>query len=253
MRIPGNRGTVAHLHFRRTVYKSGAGKASARLDYITRDLDHQVTPAERQLRYVAQPGREDLVFTRSRNLPDWAAGDPHVFFQAAEQYEWALGNAFEEWKITLPQELTRHQSMDLMRDLVGIIAGDRLPITYAFHCPQTLHGEQAQPHLHLLISARQADGIPRTPMQHFKKWNRAHPERGGAKKDRAFGHLHAVKQWRVSIADVINLHLERAGCEARLHPDRLDEQGIERPPEPKLLPSESRDYREKGTVTHRMQ
>src|SRR5215471_3221676 len=94
--------------------------------------------AERQIRYMAREGREDLVYTRTRNLPAWANGSAQTYFRAAETYERANGNAFEEWKITLPQELSRGQNMDLMRDLVRVIAGERLPITYAFHCPQTL-------------------------------------------------------------------------------------------------------------------
>jgi len=35
--------------------------------------------------------------------------------------------AFEEWKVTLPQELTHGQNMALMRDMVDTIAGNRLP------------------------------------------------------------------------------------------------------------------------------
>ena len=124
--------------------------------------------------------------------------------------------------------------MDLMRNLVATIAGDRLPITYAFHCPQTMDGTQAQPHLHLLISGRQDDGIARAPTQHFKRYNPTHPS--GAPKDPALYHYRAVKGWRVTISDVINVHLERAGLEERLHPDRLADRDITRQPEPKLLP-----------------
>ena len=245
---------MAHLHFRRTVHKSGGKQASARVRYITRETEREpASQAERQLRYVSREGREDLVYTRSRNLPGWAQGSPQTYFRAAEQYEWARGNAFEEWKITLPQELSPHQNMDLMRDLVATIAGERLPITYAFHSPQTMDGTQAQPHLHLLISGRQEDGIMRTPAQHFKKYHRTHPERGGAPKDPALYHYRAVKGWRVTISDVINVHLERAGREERLHPDRLEDQEMTRRPEPKLLPSQSRAYREQGTVSETMQ
>ena len=61
-----------------------------------------------------------------------------------------------------------------------------------------------------------------------------------------------MKQWRVTIADVVNLYLEQAGCAARIHPDRLDERNVMRAPEPKLLPSESRTYREGGVVSDTM-
>jgi hypothetical protein len=243
---------VAHLHFRRTVYKSGGKAAKDRVEYLTRETATDLR-ADRQLRYIGRADREDLVYTQTRNLPAWAEGNALTYFRAAEQYERANGNAFEEWKITLPQELSPRQNMDLMRDLVDTIAGDRLPITYAFHAPTTLDGTQAQPHLHLLLSGRQADGIVRTPAQHFKQYQRAHPERGGAQKDPALNHLRAVKEWRVTLTDVVNVHLERAGVEERIHPDRLEDREITRQPEPKLLPSESAGYRENGVVSPTMQ
>jgi hypothetical protein len=243
---------MAVLRFRRTPYKAGGTAAADRVSYITRQPVHALSRAEQQLRYIAE-GREDLVYTQSRHLPSWAQGHPHVFFQAAETYERANGIAFEEWKIALPHELTHRQNMDLTRDLVQEIAGDQLPITYALHDPTTLDGQQQQPHLHLLISPRQGDGIERPPAQHFKRYNATHPERGGARKDPTMNHMGAVRGHRVLIADVINLHLERAGLEARVHPGTLKSQGIEREPEPKLLPSESRAYRDKGVVSATMQ
>jgi hypothetical protein len=56
----------------------------------------------------------------------------------------------------------------------------------------------------------------------------------------------------VTISDVLNVHLERAGLQDRVHPDSLYERGIDRKPEPKLLPSESRAYRENGVVSATM-
>jgi len=243
---------VAHLHFRRTVYKSGGQHATARVRYVTRQPVRAVSPADQQVRYISE-GREDCVFTTSKNLPAWAEGKPHVFFQAAETYERANGIAFEEWKIALPQELSHRENMALTRDLIRAIAGDELPITYAFHAPRTLDDRAQQPHLHLLISSRRNDGLSRTATQYFRRYNPQHPERGGARKAERLRQLGAVKAHRVVITDVINLHLERAGREARVHPETLERQGIARQPEPKLLPSESREYREEGKVSPRMQ
>ena len=131
--------------------------------------------------------------------------------------------------------------------------GRGCPITYAFHDPTTLDGTSQQPHLHLLISARQNDAHTRTAATHFKRYNREHPERGGAEKDAAFWHKGAIKAHRVLISDVVNVHLEYAGLAARVHPGRLEDRQLDRTPEPKLLPSESRAYREQGTVSPRMQ
>ena len=154
---------MAHVALMRTVYKSGGRAARGRIQYITRDLAQAQTPAERQLRYLRE-GREDLVYTNTRNLPGWAQGDACRYFQEAEHSERApgaeeryRGRAFEEWKILLPNTLGHGANMALMRDLIDVIAGDLLPCTYAFHDPTSLSGTNQQPHLHLLISARQTD------------------------------------------------------------------------------------------------
>ena len=243
---------MAHLHFKRTVYRSGGGTASKRLEYITRQPERDLQAADRQLRYLRED-REDLVYERSRNLPVWADDNPHVYFRAAERYEGANRVAFEEWKVTLPHELSHRQNLALTRDLVDAVAGTRLPITYAFHDPTTLDGSRQQPHLHLLISARQNDEHARTAATHFKRYNREHPARGGAEKDPLFWHKGAIKAHRILISDIVNVHLEYAGLAVRVHPARLTERQVDRTPEPKLLPSESRAYREHGQVSPRMQ
>jgi MobA/MobL family len=189
-----------------------------------------------------------LVCAGTRNLPAWASGNPYTYFQAAEQYERANGVAFEEWKITLPQELTVAQNVELVEALITAMAREELPVTYAFHNPKTLDGRGEQPHLHLLISARQTDGITRTAAQHFKRYNAEHPERGGAKKDPAMNVYHATKLHRLMIADMLNIHLEQHRHVARVHPGTLKSRGIEREAEPKLLPSESQAYRDKKLI-----
>ena len=241
---------MAHMHFRRTVYKSGGRQAAGRLAYITRQPMRE--QAGQQIQYISQ-GREDCLFTRSRNLPVWCAGNPQTYFAAAERYEGAGWVAFEELKISLPVDLSHRQNMTLMQDLVDAIAGDRLPITYAFHAPRTLDETQEQPHLHLILSRRQTDDIDRGPERHFRKHNAAHPARGGAKKDTAFAERLAQRHLRVLVSDVINVHLDQAGVEERVHPGTLRERGIDRKPEPKLLPSESHAYREHGTISETMQ
>ena len=247
---------MAHLGFTRTVYKSGsADKAAARIEYIT---GHTIMPLDqttRELRYLTE-GREDLVKEGTRNLPTWAAS-AHAYFAAAERYEGGgehrQYNAFEEWKILLPYELSRAQNEALVEDLLDTIVGTALPCTYAFHEPRTLSGSRPQPHIHLLLSARRNDEHVRTVETHFKRHNRTHPERGGAQKDETFRALGAVKAHRLMISDIVNLHLEMHGQGARVHPDSLQARGIDRTPEPKLLPSESQKYREKGIKTERVQ
>jgi hypothetical protein len=243
---------MAHLHFRCTTYKSGGSSATQLLEYITRQPAQELTAAERQIRYT-QDDRDDLVFTATRNLPAWSGDKPQVFFQAAEKYEGVGWVAFEEWKVSLPHELTQDQNRALTGELIDAIAGTRLPITYAMHAPQTLSGSREQPHLHLILSRRQNDAYERSPAQHFRRWDAEHPERRGAQKDKSFVEWRNLWQQRVLISDVINRYLERVGCEERIDPRSLRAQGIERRPEPKLTPTESRQYREHGIVSQPMQ
>ena len=177
---------MAHLHFKRTVYRSGGGTATKRLEYITRQPERDAVAADRQLRYLRED-REDLVYERSRNLPAWAEGNPHTYFSAAERYERVNGVAFEEWKVTLPQELSHRQNLALTRDLVDAIAGTRLPITYAFHDPPTLDGTRQQPHLHLLLSARQNDAHIRTAATTSTGTTGSTPSAGAPRRTRCSG------------------------------------------------------------------
>ena len=110
---------MAHLHFRRTVYKSGGAHATQPGSMLPGS-----PCAPQQPTNCATSAREGRIGVHHGKLPAWADGKPHVFFQAAETYERANGIAFEEWKIALPQELSHRENMALTRDLIRAIAGD---------------------------------------------------------------------------------------------------------------------------------
>jgi hypothetical protein len=123
---------------------------------------------------------------------------------------------------------------------------------WAFHCPRAADGGE-QPHVHVIWSARTLDAHARSPEQFFTRYNRAHPERGGAEKAREFSHFGSVKAFRTMYTDIMNVHLEAAGHVARLHPDRLSDRGFDRIPEPRLAPSDSNALKYEGHITERMQ
>jgi hypothetical protein len=187
--------------------------AAQRVDYITRQGAY--SPAEARIRHQGlQHGtdqeREDLVFWKARNLPAWAEDDPVRYFHAAEQYTSPHQTAYEEWKISLPRELSRRQQMAATRDFLREAFGDTHPYVWAMHDPRAADGGR-QPHVHVLWSARTLDNHERSPEQFFTRYNRAHPQRGGAEKASTFHHFGSVKAFRTLYTDTMNLHLEAAG------------------------------------------
>src|SRR5712664_201517 len=151
-----------------------------------------------------------------------------------------------------PPELHRDQQLAAARDFLQASFSAQHPYIWALHDPPAADGG-SQPHVHVLWSARTLDAHDRTPDTYFKKYNRAHPERGGAEKAPDSYHFGSVKAARVLYTDVMNLHLERAGHEVRLHPDRLRDRGFARTPEPRLDPSDSNAFKFKHTITPAMQ
>jgi len=241
---------MVHFYMRRDVYKSGGQHAVDRVAYITRESVR--SRAADQLAYVSG-AREDCLASASLNLPRWCANDPYTYFAAAEKHEGVGWVAFEELKIGLPVELTHEQNIALIRNLVDTIAGERLPLTYAFHAPRTMDDTQEQPHVHVIFSRRQTDNaVARSAAQHFRKYNATHPAQGGAQKDPFFAERLVQRHLRVMLADVVNLHLEQQGITVRVDPRSLRARGIDRAPEPKLFPKESREYREERKVSATM-
>ena len=96
-----------------------------------------------------------------------------------------------------------------------------------------------QPHVHVLFSERTHDGIERRARPStFKRYYRAHPERGGCQQDSWFNQRSAIYEIRAAWCDWTNYTMERAGHEARIHPSSLYKRGIDRHPEPKVGPGQ---------------
>jgi hypothetical protein len=104
---------MAIAGFSRTAYHGSGegGQVGRRIQYITRSGAYAAEARIRHQGLEMESGRtrEDLVFWHSRNLPAWAEGNPTTYFTAAERYESAKNVAYEEWKVSLPRELTRRQ------------------------------------------------------------------------------------------------------------------------------------------------
>lgn len=223
-----------------------AGKAGPHAAYIARDGQY----ANRLER------GERLEATESGNMPAWAEGQPQAFWQAADAFERSNGTTYREMEIALPRELDAPQRIELAREWVRQEIGDRHAYQWAIHVPTAADGGE-QPHLHLMFSERQRDGLERDPDQYFKRYNAKAPEKGGARKgygpnagqtltrsERAAD----LKELRGRWQEMANQHLERAGIEARIDMRSHADRGLDYAPEAKQLPSQWRDQEQRAQV-----
>jgi hypothetical protein len=224
----------------------GAGNAGPHAAYIFREG-----------RYARDETLERLDATEAGNMPAWAQADPVAFWRAADDHERVNGTTYREMEIAIPRELTVEDRVALVRAFVAQEVGDRHAYQWAIHTPVRSSDGGEQPHVHLMFSERQVDGIERGPDQYFKRANSKAPERGGAKKGygpRAGERLtreeraEHLKALRGSWEEMANDHLARAGRDERIDMRSYADRGIEVEPAARLLPSEWRDGEQRGNV-----
>lgn len=206
--------------------------------------------------YIARQGQythrlktgEKLEATEAGNMPTWARKNTQQFWLAADAYERKNGTTYREMEIALPRELEPAQRAELVRAFVRQEIGETHAYQWAIHTPKAADDGE-QPHLHLMFSERQLDGIERDPEHYFKRYNAKAPEKGGSRKGygpRAGQTLTAaeraadLKELRGRWQDMANEHLERAGLSERIDMRSNAERGINELPEAKQLPSQWR-------------
>ena len=216
-----------------TVKVGKVGKALAHAEYI-----------EREGNYAKQKGLEDLEHSSYGNMPKWAEQNPMQLWQSADLYERKNGSTYREYEISLPRELNKEQREALVDEFVQTELGTKYPYQYAIHNPMAMDGLE-QPHVHLMFNERLQDGIERDPEQYFKRYNSKNPEKGGAKKDNTGKDYKTrkdeIKELRQRWENITNEHLKRTGFDIRIDMRSYADQGIDKQPEPKLLPSQARD------------
>jgi MobA/MobL family len=217
--------------------------------------------------YIAREGQyarylergEKLEAVETGNLPSWAQADTQAFWQAADAFERQNGTTYREMEIALPRELDAGERIALVRAFVAQEIGERHAYQWAIHTPLAADGKE-QPHVHLMFSERQVDGIERDPQQYFKRYNAKHPEQGGARK--GYG-LHAgqtlsradrveeLKALRGRWEDMANLHLQQLGHSARIDLRSHIERGTGLEAEAKQLPSQWRGEGRENVIEFR--
>jgi hypothetical protein len=193
--------------------------------------------------YIAREGRfadeekyGPVIAQGQANFPEWAREDRNAFWTASDEFERANGNTYREYELALPRELSREQQIALVERFAEQELGSTRVYQWAIHEPNASDGKP-QPHVHLMFSDRQLDGIERGPEKFFKRYNSKNPERGGAQKfsygeDKAAA-ARTYEGIRERWATVQNLALEHVGVEARVDHRSLAAQGI-RDREPEL-------------------
>ena len=226
-----------------------AGKAAPHAAYLAREG-----------RYAQRLERgEKLEATEAGNMPAWARHDAQQFWQAADAHERKNGTTYREMEIALPRELDPAERAALVREFVHQEIGEAHAYQWAIHTPAAADGQE-QPHVHLMFSERQRDGIERDPEQYFKRYNAKAPEKGGARKGygpsagqtlSAAERAAELKELRGRWQDMANRHLERAGLAERIDMRSHAERGTGLEPEAKQLPSQWRDQGRTNVIEFR--
>lgn len=173
----------------------------------------------------------------SGNLPHWAKDATH-FWDMADIHAQAHARLYSEFEIALPRELSTDAQVQLTKEFVSEVIGEKHPYTVVIHESPAIDGG-TNPHLHCMFSARTMDGVARSEHLFFRRANSSAPERGGAPKDRGWIHRSRLEHVRATWEQCANRALKQAGVDAVIDRRTLAAQGIDRPPQPKLTSYES--------------
>lgn len=207
-----------HLSFRSGSRASGSC-ASAAHDYITRSEAYD------------DPERDAAIYTESGHMPSWAEDEAREYWDGADLYERTNGRLYVSADFALPLSLDRDDQIALARSFAHELTDrEQLPYTLAIHAGRDAHGDEHNPHAHVMISERQNDGIERERAQWFRRANSAHPDRGGAPKSRTFHGREWIEHARERWAELTNEVLRARGREERVDHRSYQRQGVDRDP-----------------------
>lgn len=163
----------------------------------------------REGKYSKGHKKEDLQYKESGNMPNWALDNPVEFWETADYFEPVNGRTYREFEVALPNELSLEENIDLLNEFKDEMLGKDFAYTYAIHT--SYNNGQMNTHAHFMFTERKNDGIERDKDTFFKRANPHYPERGGAKKERAWQKKGTLLHARKLFADITNKHLERSG------------------------------------------
>lgn len=194
--------------------------------------------------------REDVLHVASGNMPGWAAADPLLFWEAADQHERANGRTYLEEEFAIPRELSPELAKKLVDSWVAKEFGNRHAWMYGIHSKPADDGK-SNTHCHLLFSDRILDGIERPPELFFRRpasryrdrktgeLREPDPSMGGTGKDRRWNDRKIVKELRGRWEAYANEFLAEHRFRPRLDLRSNAERGLDLP-EPKIGPAKRR-------------
>ncbi len=196
---------------------------------VTEDVGTEGGNTTHHARYLVREGKagDDLVATGSGGLPSWAT-DAAMFWQAADRYERKNATVARTYQVTLPRELSPEARLELAQDITETFFA-QYPHTWAVHNPTGSDGQE-QPHLHVVLSERRDDRIPRTPQAYFRRTATAgqDPAAYGVRKDRSWHGKARLCDLRAGVATLTNAALSREGQAIAVSHQSLEARGIMR-------------------------
>lgn len=179
--------------------------------------------------YAKMKGREeDLVFSRSGNMPDWAA-HAGQFWQTAEEKRQANGRAYREIRLALQEELSLADNISLVEeflDKTGI--GKRHAFSYAVHDKTAAFDKDHRNiHVHIMFCEKtiEKDRLlgPDMYFKHYYLDQQGNPC-AGYRADRYYQSVQGTRAMRKLWADMVNARFKAAGMEISVSEKSLQAQ-----------------------------
>ena len=159
--------------------------------------------------------KEDLVFTCSGNLPEWAQ-DAGKFWDAAEANRRVKGRAYRKIRMGLQEELSLDDNIALIEEFLkesGI--GKNHAFTYAIHDKEAAYDpDHRNIHCHLMFCEKSIEkDRPLGPDMYFKQYavNQYGEPCSGYRADRFYHDKHGNIAMRKMWADIVNRKFKELG------------------------------------------
>ena len=205
---------MAHYYFENTPH--GLRRDGSKLDtkihaaYITRSG-----------KYAHIRNREeDLVCTKSGNMPDWA-DNPLAFWEQAELHRRKNGRAYREFRIGLQEEFTLEENIALVeRFLEESGVKQQHAYTYAIHDKNaTFDKSHRNIHCHIMINEKIIEpDRPLAPDKYFKNYseNQQGKPSSGYRTNAYFADRNTTIALRKKWAEIVNEQFKEKGMSERI-------------------------------------